>query len=173
MRGSRCRIASQYCKFASQYCKSAPPDEGTIMALIACKDCGVKFSAHAKRCPQCGAKSPYRWTRGKLVVAAVFVVVVAAGLLSGNDESSDGPSVEDAFAQGVCEKQILAQLKAPSTADFGDYKVLRRDNGAFVVLGIVDAENAFGAKLRSQYRCELLKRGDRQFTVASSQVLED
>jgi len=56
------------------------------------------------------------------------------------------------------QKFVLARLKAPATAEFGAFDdpgtnvSQTRDNPCgFIVYGNVDAQNAYGAKLRNRY----------------------
>jgi hypothetical protein len=60
-----------------------------------------------------------------------------------------------------CQKLIERQLKAPSTAVFAD--ILERNSSIdfsadpkWVLRSYVDAENSFGATLRSKYTCVLI-----------------
>jgi len=48
---------------------------------------------------------------------------------------------------------VEARLKAPSTASFGDAKVVPMGGGEYLVSSYVDAQNAFGAMLRTHYDC--------------------
>lgn len=51
---------------------------------------------------------------------------------------------------------VKEELKAPSTAKFPwDYESYVTDNGdgTYTVTSYVDAENSFGAKIRSKFRC--------------------
>jgi hypothetical protein len=57
-------------------------------------------------------------------------------------------------AQVGCEVYIRERLKAPSSADFSSsVAIAPREEGGYVVRGSVDAQNAFGAKLRRIYVC--------------------
>lgn len=57
----------------------------------------------------------------------------------------------------VAEYQVIAQnavknkLKAPSTADFDNLKVLKDKSGSVLISGTVDAQNSFGAKIRNSF----------------------
>ena len=57
----------------------------------------------------------------------------------------------------VAEYQVIAQdavknkLKAPSTADFDNLKVLKDKSGSVLITGTVDAQNSFGAKIRNSF----------------------
>jgi hypothetical protein len=62
------------------------------------------------------------------------------------------------MAQVVCKQSISARLKAPSTAEWSFKEAGRWRNhpGYFLVRYSVDAQNSFGAKLRSNFECEVL-----------------
>lgn len=67
---------------------------------------------------------------------------------------------------------VKKQLKAPATADFPRYtdpavEAHHRGKGVFLVKGYVDAQNAFGANLRTRYLCELKDNGDKTWTAIS------
>jgi len=71
--------------------------------------------------------------------------------------------VSEAEALNACEGFIEDKLKAPSTAEFGwaaDAQFTRHDRTTMTVRSHVDAENAMGAKLRSEYRCKVAREGD-------------
>jgi hypothetical protein len=68
--------------------------------------------------------------------------------------SEDGR--KEAF--GMSKQFVTKRFKAPATADFPYYsnsevKVQHRGKGVFLVKGYVDAQNAFGANLRTYYLC--------------------
>ena len=52
-----------------------------------------------------------------------------------------------------CRNLVEASLKAPGTADFVSENVYPVEGGRAVIRGAVDAENSFGAKVRSDYEC--------------------
>ena len=71
--------------------------------------------------------------------------------------------VSEGGALSACEGFIKKRLKAPSTAEFGwasDAQFTRHDATTMTVRSHVDAENAMGAKLRSEYRCKVMRDGD-------------
>jgi len=62
----------------------------------------------------------------------------------------------DAYA--AARELVRGLLKAPSTADFARYDAARiriDDRGRFVVLVEVDAQNSFGAVIRSRFVCPM------------------
>lgn len=70
---------------------------------------------------------------------------------------------------------VKRQLLAPSTAQFpsfGDAEVTVVDEGGdrYHVNGYVDAENGFGAHVRSTYRCQLHKEAGDNWRVDSLKV---
>lgn len=87
-----------------------------------------------------------------LIVSTVLVgVVLVGGILLGSKNGDH--SIE---AEQVCERYIRDQLVAPASATFGGLlhtNVLQLTNGEYRVIGYVDAQNQFGALLRSDYIC--------------------
>lgn len=65
-------------------------------------------------------------------------------------------------ACGVSHQFVEERLKAPSTADFQNcYQaaVAYRSDSMFTVQSYVDAQNAFGAPLRTKYTCIMKYKG--------------
>ena len=63
----------------------------------------------------------------------------------------------------TCRQFISEQLVAPSTADFqliDRSKIRQTSDNYFDMTMYVDAENSFGAKLRTKFYCELIYRND-------------
>ena len=76
-------------------------------------------------------------------------------------------------AKWRCKEFVEKTLKAPSTADFQNYNNFFArgiGEGPFQVSGYVDAENSFGAKIRTQFICERRKTGDNWQLVNLSQT---
>lgn len=68
----------------------------------------------------------------------------------------------------MSQQYVKDQLKAPSTAKFPWYEdafVFDLGGGKFQVNAYVDAENSFGAKLRSHYTCKLQKIEDGDYWI--------
>jgi len=64
------------------------------------------------------------------------------------------------------------KLKAPATADFPSYSdsdvsVVHRGGGVFMVKSYVDAQNSFGANIRTHYICELKDNGGDSWSLIS------
>jgi len=65
---------------------------------------------------------------------------------------------------------VLPLLKAPSTAEFAGGENISQDGCSYTIQGTVDAENSFGAKLRSAYRVRLNRVSETDWTVLQAQV---
>lgn len=108
---------------------------------------------------------------GRRIGIAVFAVAMAALVwvaVQGPEEPKSPaelaaeyePSAAD--AERMCREDVLGKLKAPSTATFGDVRSTISDDfdpDRWTVTGWVDAENSFGATLRSEWTCDATHRG--------------
>jgi len=66
-----------------------------------------------------------------------------------------------------CEDYVREYLKAPSTANFSSYTettVVDQGAGHYAVIGWVDSQNSFGAKLRMNYICKTTDGGTGQWS---------
>jgi hypothetical protein len=79
------------------------------------------------------------------VIGAAIIAVVAAGALG-------DPDPEDAV-KDACQSSVESRLKAPSSADFGGQIATDDGGGSWTVEGSVDAQNSFGAMMRTDYTC--------------------
>jgi hypothetical protein len=139
------------------------------MALVACKECGKEVSKKAEACPHCGFKpkrtSLFTWIVTIFVGIPILISVIIAGGQSSSSEpktpeqmAAELASQRATYARIIAEQSISKQLKAPSTADFSGYsetQVAKLKNGGpndWIVMGFVDAQNDFGAKLRNNYQ---------------------
>jgi len=94
------------------------------------------------------------------VVLFVFLSAVAwigLTLLSGG-AGNERPEVTSAAAERACEDWARAELKAPSTAQFRNVESV--GDGPWAVTGAVDAENSYGATVRSTWSCNIRLVGD-------------
>ena len=106
----------------------------------------------------------------RLVAGALALGVVAAAgaigydRLAGEDAATTAedeltPDQVNRSAERACEDFVSARLKAPSTAEFSGTRT-QHQGARYVVTGAVDAENSFGAPLRSTYTCTLTSSGE-------------
>ena len=121
------------------------------------------------------------------VIAAIGLSLVVLALFSrggSNNATPTAPTVKappppkwdtdsgriDAFVKS--QTFMKRQLKAPSTASFpyitdSEVKVSHQGNGKFLVKAYVDAQNSFGAQIRTHYLCELQDKGDGTWSLIS------
>lgn len=78
----------------------------------------------------------------------VIALAVAGLLLAG----CSGASRED-VAKDSCRAHVLASLKTPTTAQF-TWGPVTHDGLAYTVPGAVDAQNSFGAMVRTAFSCQ-------------------
>lgn len=101
------------------------------------------------------AKSSSRGFR-VLAVAAVVLIVLALlwSCFSGSASEPETVSPEVARVQAIrgCEDRVQEGLRSPGTAEFGDSQA-RQGAGSWTVTGHVDAQNGFGATVRSDFTC--------------------
>jgi hypothetical protein len=90
---------------------------------------------------------------------AVIGIVVVGGLCWGVSAlNSDQPQDQGPDAEQACKDFVKDRLKAPAGADFSG--VDRTAAGStYTVTGDVDAQNSFGAKLRSHFTCVVRDAG--------------
>lgn len=134
--------------------------------LAKCKTCGQEVSKTATTCPHCGEKNPVNTqVSGCLgIIVAFFVISFFIGIFSGSNTGGNStPKYDEFLAQADCESFVKKNLKAPSSADFAPHRELHitgSGTGPWTVVGYVDAQNSFGAKIRSTFTCTVHYQGD-------------
>src|SRR5579863_6173791 len=130
------------------------------MALVQCRECRKDISDQAQRCPSCGAPTTPKKIKAGPALTALFIGG-AAVLMVRDCSSHNNP--QERLATGCSQSNasmafIMAtnhfvrdELAAPSTAEFTQSDVKYLGNCSFSVSGYVDAQNAFGAKLRHSF----------------------
>lgn len=91
-----------------------------------------------------------------LSVAALLAICLVSAVARGNAPDRGAPARD---AKRVCQDFVKKRLKAPSTAEFVDLEV-SESAGDYTVAGNVDAQNSFGAQLRSAFTCVVHDDGD-------------
>lgn len=81
------------------------------------------------------------------VGVAAFVIVLALMFAGGGGN-------EQRDVTTACEQAVKARLKAPASADF-DTSATESSPDRWTVSGSVDAQNSFGAKIRSSFSCRV------------------
>lgn len=135
---------------------------------IVCRFCGRELSSPITPPPQIpipqntqNKKQPWVLVL-ILVIFLVCLIGYAISSSQSNNQKSSAPTGKDAYY--ACQLFAKDRLKAPSTAKFPSY-----DNGAVITLSAnswkvnsyVDAQNSFGAQIRTSYSCSVLSAGDK------------
>jgi hypothetical protein len=96
---------------------------------------------------------PVQGGTGKTIAMVLATLAVIAGVVFVVWYNSD-----DQQAKRACEAYLRDQvLRAPSTAEFSSEQFFNTDRPE--VFGSLDAENGFGAMIRSQFSCSMEQRG--------------
>ncbi len=101
----------------------------------------------------------------KRSLSCVFLVILMVLCITGCGTSSD--EFDEFDAQVVAESEVKERLKSPSTADFSPYREtsITQDGNEWRVEGWVDAQNGFGAIIRSEYTVKFTMTGEDTYIV--------
>ena len=98
-------------------------------------------------------------TKHKVFAALFLFVLLPAGCVYMIGSAEPDPARENKTTAIVCAKHEVEQkLKAPSTAEFqrsSDMIIETKDNLSYKIGGYVDAQNGFGAMLRTHFICSV------------------
>ena len=127
----------------------------------------------AKTCPYCEEDKKARDTRSNKALLGIFVLGFGFWLIMHfmPDAPPDPNKIEREMKSGanyICQKFVKKELKAPSTAQFaerGEWQAIRLDDGNYQVTSWVEAQNSFGAMLRTPYVCVVTPIGNDQWTL--------
>lgn len=159
--------------------------------LIKCRECGKEISTQAAACPHCGCPvwqptegtppklEPEKKTGGEdrwifVAIAVIVLLCILFGTRAGTGKTGGGSpkSYSTADYKSVCyslaEEQVKKHLKAPSTASFcrmSEASFSKDEENTYVMTGWVDAENSFGAKLRSNWGIKVKVSGEKMTMV--------
>jgi hypothetical protein len=128
-----------------------------------------QLRASASQTAEAGAKksSPIIIFGGGFL-ALCFVAPCIAGLFGAGGDSHD-----EIDAYVMAQQFVTRRLRSPSTADFPTYDesfVTSHANSEYTVRAYVDAQNAFGATIRTRFRCRLRYAGDDSWQLVSINV---
>lgn len=104
-----------------------------------------------------------------IIVLAVLVLTFCSAMCGGSGSSSDEPSDYDVIY--IAETIVKKNLKSPSTADFCSSRECKvsKSGDVWTVTGWVDAQNGFGATIRSDYTVSFEYDGS-SYTVISCNI---
>ena len=108
--------------------------------------------------------------RGCLIAIGITIaLVVIFSILGSGDDDGGGDSADELRfgAFDVCTQFVEERLKAPGTASFrnyfeddGEVTVTGVGDGPYTVRSSVDAQNSFGAEIRTDFTCIVTHQGD-------------
>jgi len=98
-----------------------------------------------------------------LSIVVIFAVFATGTSDSGSRSQSSPSAPTDKKAEAVvyCEDAVKQRLKAPSSAEFAGSWMTKTEyvtdlgGGLYRMRSYVDAQNSFGAKIRSNFICEI------------------
>lgn len=94
-----------------------------------------------------------------VVFAVVFLCCIGAVQGWFGESEPESPPLSEQ-AENVCYSAVLDSLKAPSSAELVEVSAYPSEGDQWIVNGAVDAENSFGAMLRSDFSCTVHQSGD-------------
>lgn len=90
--------------------------------------------------------------------------------------TSEPSNDEKAFAWTAATMEVKKKLKSPSTAKFpfsyNNEHIKKSGSGKFQVISYVDAENSFGATIRTNFVVEIEKTGNESYKIIAVTMVE-
>lgn len=105
-------------------------------------------------------------------IGLLFMVWALVAGSNGGRRVAREPTAYDAM--GMCEQFLKERLKSPSTADFSARREgaqTKLADGAWHVTGHVDAQNGFGAMIRTKYDCTVRHAGGDRWTLVALETV--
>ena len=112
-----------------------------------------------------------------LVVLGTFLFLAFGSAEEGPETKSNREKYGDKISAWVAAEQFIEnQLKSPSTADFGwqstDECVTDLGGGTYRVKGWVDAQNAFGATVRTDFVLTVRCTGNDRWQLVEGPIVQ-
>ena len=153
-----------------------------------CKECLAEIDAEAKKCKFCGSKQPKDYKRFAVGCLALFIVGIIGAAIEGNSSETTSnrninnstntknqlEEISDTEACVISRNFIKPILKSPKTADFPmfDCVAVESEENVWVVNSYVDAQNSFGAMIRSYYMVKLQYTGGNSLDSRNWELLD-
>jgi hypothetical protein len=105
----------------------------------------------------------------------IFVIIAGTAFLVWNYSKPSADEQLKSTVITISQQAVEKKLKAPSTAKFPfeyDNYVIYKNGDTYTVSSYVDAENSFGAKIRSNFTVELVYHSDKEEYKINSVVVE-
>lgn len=107
------------------------------------------------------------WLLGIIIVGALVAAAVVPSRRGAPETAEPSVSTLEMRACDAAQRAVRAELRAPATATFpgcamgaDQYRIgFTDDRSQIYVFGHVDAENAFGAMIRTQFAVEMRNAG--------------
>ena len=157
--------------------------------LINCSKCKEEVPLNVEKCPNCGVKIYIKLGESEgikdtfnnekvkngnsnwILVIMIIILCIIFWLLSINDSSPERikntskDSHSSIEAAQICQKFVREELRSPRTANFPSLVAASRhttdlEGGRYRVNSYVDAQNAFGAEIRTQFICTVKYEGE-------------
>jgi predicted nucleic acid-binding Zn ribbon protein len=132
-----------------------------------CQSCAEDIQEDARVCKHCGKKQKKIYTKKQKIIIGVvwvFLIFMIISAFSGGDsptETVQETGVTDTQVYITSKGFVEPVLKSPSSADFpfADYRFFDLGDDKYKIVSYVDAQNSFGADIRSDYSVILSYNG--------------
>jgi len=138
---------------------------------VLCTDCNKKTAKNLKKCEHCGTKLS-KINSKKLLYSALIITIYVVFFIIPNDSLNlsynDGKN-HKSEAQVLAKHEVKDMLVAPSTADFPFFMddVTALGNDKYIINSYVDSKNAFGVELRTYFTCDVIYKGEENWSFES------
>ena len=105
---------------------------------------------------------PFKILGSLILIGLAFPIIETCKIIFGKKiQVSTASYYDEEFeARSAAERAVQSAMKAPSTARFIDQFASIDKKGNWNVAGSVDAQNSYGAMLRSKYHCTFRREGN-------------
>jgi hypothetical protein len=163
-------------------------------SLKKCIKCEKEIPQKAAKCEFCNSSQvkPKDYLIGCGVLVLIFLLFGSCMAMFDGSDSITAPPMVDVYASNeiqvkqaekikipafaIAQQAVKKVLKAPSTAEFASYNnttsVIWWKKNTFLVTHVVDAQNSFGAMIRTKFMVELEYKGKGEWNIVDVGSLE-